>query len=96
MAIGMFGGRGVGAGFGVGCGFGIGWGFGGSPVQTLGLGVGGGCGVGLGVGWGFGFAYGARYTDSRPKFQGVDFETMRAVVQDEKESKDAPAPHNSS
>eukprot|EP00271_Cylindrocystis_brebissonii_P022903 TRINITY_DN901_c0_g1_i2.p5 TRINITY_DN901_c0_g1~~TRINITY_DN901_c0_g1_i2.p5 ORF type:complete len:103 (-),score=6.44 TRINITY_DN901_c0_g1_i2:894-1202(-) len=76
MTVTLFGGRGVGAGFGVGCGFGIGFGFGGAPLSTLGLGVGGGCGVGLGVGWGFGFAYGARYIDSRPRFQGMTFQSL--------------------
>ncbi|CAI5966088.1 unnamed protein product [Closterium sp. NIES-54] len=80
MTMGVFGGRGVGFGFGAGCGFGVGWGFGGAPINSLGMGIGGGCGVGLGMGWGFGFAYGARYIESRPRFQGVDFARLRDVV----------------
>lgn len=88
MAIGTFNGRGVGFGLGIGCGFGAGFGFGGAPLNSFGLGVGGGCGVGIGIGWGFGFAYGARYIDSQPVFQGMNFKSNQAKGQDELHSKD--------
>ncbi|KAL3700839.1 hypothetical protein R1sor_018861 [Riccia sorocarpa] len=77
MVVSWFTGRGVGFGFGVGCGFGIGWGFGGSSLQTLGIGAGGGCGVGLGLGWGFGGAYGTKYVDAKPRFEGIDFHEVK-------------------
>eukprot|EP00850_Spirogloea_muscicola_P017889 SM000158S02021 [mRNA] locus=s158:127585:128627:- [translate_table: standard] len=89
MTIGMFGGRGVGFGFGAGCGFGVGWGFGGSPLSVLGLGIGGGCGVGLGLGWGFGMGYGAPYIDSQPRFQGIDFQSMKRFGERQEEIKAA-------
>ncbi|OAE18076.1 hypothetical protein AXG93_2899s1040 [Marchantia polymorpha subsp. ruderalis] len=68
----------------------------GSSLQTLGIGAGdtqslaqfregGGCGVGLGLGWGFGLAYGTRYVDSKPKFEGINFDDLKG-----KSGKDAP------
>ncbi|XP_057821489.1 protein TRIGALACTOSYLDIACYLGLYCEROL 5, chloroplastic isoform X2 [Cryptomeria japonica] len=84
MVLTNFNGAGVGLGFGVGCGFGIGWGFGGKSLQTLGLGIGGGCGVGVGLGWGFGAAYGTHYVNSKAKFQGIDYEKVKTVLEKDK------------
>ena len=41
---------------------------------------GGGCGVGVGIGWGFGLAYGTRYIDSKPRFEGVDLARLGDAV----------------
>mgnify|MGYP006957850386 FL=1 len=39
--------------------------------------LGGGCGVGIGLGWGFGAAYGAHYVNSKPTFEGIDFDQIK-------------------
>jgi hypothetical protein len=44
------------------------------------LSEGGGCGVGLGLGWGFGAAFGTKYVDSKPAFEGFDFQKLAALA----------------
>ncbi|XP_057821488.1 protein TRIGALACTOSYLDIACYLGLYCEROL 5, chloroplastic isoform X1 [Cryptomeria japonica] len=45
---------------------------------------GGGCGVGVGLGWGFGAAYGTHYVNSKAKFQGIDYEKVKTVLEKDK------------
>lgn len=53
--------------------------------------AGGGCGIGLGLGWGFGAAYGTKYLDSKLKFEGIDFDRLKAEQEDQKRLEDSSA-----